>query len=234
MSALVRVFPQKRKSQVVVFEGVPGCGKSSAVARLALYLKSLSFEVFVHEEKPDPFFLGLYLSDMPRYAFAFQIHMATERRVAMRDAMQKVQSQDNTIVILDRSIAGDWAFERHLRKIGWISEKENGAYRAISGVPPGCTLAMQYPAEWVKVLYLSVTPETSLRRVATRGNASEISAYDTAYMSSLQKAYEEVLDLYVPGVQTIDWNTDVTMQKDADGTQLPEEAIVPLVKLLNL
>lgn len=223
------------KSFVLALEGIPGSGKSSAVDALVKHLSTHGYKVFVKEEKPDPFFLNLYLSNMPRYAFAFQIHMATERRVAMREAQDTIAaSPNNTVVILDRSIAGDWAFEKHLRSVGWIDEVEHPAYRAISGVRVGESISVQYPPETTRVVHLSVTPETSLRRIKMRGNTSEIAAYTEAYMTSLIRAYESVLSQCGPVLRTFDWNADVEMENDAESGKsvLPTSAIAPIIKSL--
>jgi len=228
-------FKSSRPSKRVILEGVPGSGKSSAVQALAAHYKTQGYRVKIMQEKPDENLLEQYLNNKPALAALFQFHMATERRVAMRDARAEVEANTNTIVIIDRSIAGDWAFEKHLRALGWIPESLHPAYRSISGVKSDESIAVHYPPGLVDVVYLSVTPATAIRRVTMRGYQAEIDSYDEKYMESLQSAYESVLAECGPVVHTLDWNADVEMEEDEKGgkKRLPLSAVASIVDLLK-
>ena len=251
MSAFKRLG--KRASRILIIEGIPGAGKSAFIRSLKEYLVLVyAYEVVELSEDIPPAFLDLYLGgpdkradepfrrNMREYAFAFQIHMATERRVKVDRALDIVRRAPNIIVLMDRSPFGDCAFAYKLNADGLIRDEAMRVYDsvvALRSATDRSAMAEKFTDPAFAVLFLEVDVKTAQRRIATRGNAAEVAAYDDDYLGSLCTHYAAAMALCAPILKTFDWNADVTLVpslEQPDTTVLPFDAIQPVITALEL
>lgn len=188
-------------SSLIILEGNISVGKSTLGRSLQDYLERKNKVVKYFPETIDETFLTLYLTDMKKYGFSFQIIMLFRRISLLKEIIHSLREHGG-IVIMDRGITGDLAFAKLQYRLGHINEKELSIY-------------MNYYNEAkdllkdVRHIYLAATPEKLRERVIKRGNCNEIKAYNYDYFILLEECYQSSLS---PEVIRLDWNEDLRME----------------------
>jgi deoxyadenosine/deoxycytidine kinase len=204
---------------IIVLEGGIAVGKSTLAAALGPYLENLGYCVVTLVEPLDAQFLALYQKNIAKYAFPFQSVVARERMQLYKEA-QRLASLGN-IVIMDRSLPGDFAFATMQRQSGYFTDEEWAVYHSLlglQGVDKGIDPDFMKEAT---ILYFDAEPATMYRRMLKRGNANEIDAYDLDYFCRLRMAYEKAMDLCA-AYHRIDWDEDMQAGDFVDFTELLE------------
>ena len=169
-----------------IVDGIIGAGKTTFIENLQLICESHNVACVFFEEPVDHDALSLFLSDKSKYAFWFQMHMLRKRQDIYLEALKK--AEENYFVVIDRGLFGDMAFELTQTRLGNISEEEHQYY--ISQVDKfGCNEMVINPD---KIIFLSVTPETSMERIRRRNRLDEKKEYTLEYIVALDTSYREL------------------------------------------
>lgn len=174
--------------KVIVIEGIIAAGKTTLIRDLERRLKERGERVIVKEEKVNTLLLSLYITDMERYAFSFQVIMLNQRLSILRQA-QSLKERGYTVLV-DRGLVGDLAFAKMEK--GYFTKEERRCYFSM-------LKARERPD---RVIYLSVEPEVAMERLRARGNESEVAGYTLEYLRDLKRYHEEVED----EMEVVDWN----------------------------
>lgn len=184
-------------NRIVCIEGGIGVGKSTLGRDLAEYMNR---EGCVTRFYPEPFnqdLLEMFIGDMPRYAFAFQLYMLTRRQLNYNDAAHRTHESS----VIDRSLVGDYVFMKLQHSLGNVSDAEHAIYLA------------EYAKYTIYkpdvVIYLKVELDEMQRRIECRGRDGE-TKYKLDYLDELQKTYDVVLPQHIPAnrIVMVDWNGD--------------------------
>lgn len=195
------------RAGIFCIEGIIGVGKTTLGISIEKYLNSIGipckfYHEFVHKE-----FLDLYISDMPKYAFSFQMTMLMKRIEIYKEA--EAFAKTGGVAIVDRSLSGDYSFAYMLKQKNIISDIEWNIYNTMIDLASLPTPTM--------CIFLKCDPKTALKRVEIRGNISEIQGYNLDYMTELVEAYGEVLALPISqnlNVKVINWNKSKDYSSD--------------------
>lgn len=193
------------RGAIIVVEGIIGSGKTSLGKGLTKMIGDAGIPCQFFEEEVNMELLTLFLSNMKKYAFVFQLFMLKSRQDIYRRALEFSRGS-NGVSIIDRSLHGDIAFAQMHVTMGNINEDEWEVYSSIvksSSLP-----------EPTVVIYLQVTPETAMSRIHRRDRNGEKDAYTIDYLQDLDGSYrialEESNDRYHP----IDWNDDRILSEE--------------------
>jgi len=190
------------KGKVIVLEGLIGVGKSTLGRSLESYLSKNGVEVIWMPEPVNSKLLDLYISDMTKYAFPFQVIIARERIQMYKEA--KRYAEEGKVVIIDRGLPGDLAFAYMQKDKGFFTEKEWEVYRDLISNDK-----IERPDA---IIYLDCTSETAWRRIQQRGIFSEKNGYNRRYLKDLSDSYEKSLVNHK--CFRIDWNEDQLVQNN--------------------
>lgn len=91
------------RGAIILVEGIIGAGKSTLSHKLYNLLKHAGIPVLFLEEEVDPVMLDLFLSDMKKYAFAFQMLMLVQRQKIYMQGLDFAR-KENGVVIIDVSV----------------------------------------------------------------------------------------------------------------------------------
>ena len=184
---LVRQF-QALSGCIIAVEGGIGVGKSTAAQSIVAFLNGIGIEAVCLEELFNKTLLGMFYEGnenetKPNYAFAFQLSMLKDCQRNFERAMWESGKRGGgkrKVVVIDRTIWGNAVFAALHRQAGNISEKEFQSYiDDLKSVGP-------YTIDYV--VYLDLSPETALRRIALRGRKAERSC-KIEYLRELDRAY---------------------------------------------
>ena len=184
---------------VLMLEGNIGAGKTTLCKALA----SLD-AVTVYEEQMDAQELDEFYADPERFAFSMQLSMFRLRAVRLMSVIQTIE--DDTVVVLDRSLIGDYAFALSNAEAQNISSEEMREYTEYH------QRAMDSVLESVRaknialiVVYLADSARNCRQRVEQRGDKHDIAL---EYLESLERAHREALKRFESRIQTIvmQWN----------------------------
>lgn len=203
------------RGAIILVEGIIGAGKSTLAHKLHLLLKKVDIPVLFLEEEVDPYMLDLFLSDMRKYAFAFQMLMLVQRQKTYIRALEFAR-KENGVAIIDRSLYGDLAFGLLHNDYGNISEQEWKAYESVMASSP-----LPQPS---CILYLEVSPEVALERIKARNRGKESSSYTLEYLHDLDTNYKVAMEESRIPIQYIDWNAP---------SNLSDDEIVEICSLIN-
>lgn len=208
----------------IVLEGLIGIGKSTLGRSLYEYLKKAGFNVKFFPEFVNEDLLGLYISDMKKYAFSYQCIIARER-LRVYDEAKHFSSQGG-ISIIDRSLVGDVAFATMLREQGLIDDREWDVYKKF--------ISVEYP-EPIITLYLEGGPSLAFERMKRRNLQSEVSGYTLGYFERLEKAYQKAFDnsKNVGNVVRIPWDNDVIVNENVLDPDACENVLLKVRDSLN-
>ncbi|MGO2417343.1 MAG: deoxynucleoside kinase [Lactococcus cremoris] len=186
---------------MIVLAGTIGAGKSSLAKALGEHLKT---DVFYEAVDNNPV-LDLYYQDPQKYAFLLQIYFLNKRFESIKMAYR----QDNNV--LDRSIFEDELFLTLNYKNGNVTKTELEIYQdllanmleELDGMPK------KRPD---LLVYIDVSFETMLSRIAQRGRSFE----QIENQEGLKDYYAQVHDEYP------DWykNYDISLKLRIDGDSI--------------
>lgn len=179
----------------IVLEGLIGIGKSTLGHSLAKYLNSIGYNTKFFHEFVNNELLSLYISNMEKYAFSYQVIMAKERIRIYEEA--RLHSECGGISIIDRSLIGDVAFATMQRDKGFISEIEWDVYRNI--------LESERKFEPFATVFLKGTPQHAYEQMLKLSLPSEIDGYNLEYLEELDQSYHRVMSEMHTDVITIPW-----------------------------
>ena len=192
----LRKYAAAIRGKVLVLEGLISAGKSTAGNEIIGFVQSLGIPCRFFPEPIIPELLALFLSDQPKYAFAFQLTMLVKRQAIYREAYE--YAKKGYFCIIDRSIHGDYCFATMHKNRHNISEIEWEAYLSVLHGE-----RFEHPDY---VVYLQVTPETAIKRCSIRDRKGETS-YDKAYFDELCQIYSTVIPQSPSKPYlTIDWD----------------------------
>lgn len=202
-------------------EGSIASGKSRLTTQLE---QALGFRSFP-EPVADKGYLELFYADPRRYAFSFQIEMLRRRWDIHRLAMLECKAGTSPGTLLDRGLPGDRVFARMHYQAGNLHALEWQTYEALYSE------FMSVPHLQPTVLiYLDVTPETSLHRIKKRNRPSE-EQITLDYLSTLGEAYRRLLAEIESGRHA--WSRGLQILKIMwDEDDLPVRPIVENIKRL--
>ena len=192
---------------IIIFEGCIGAGKTTLVDSLKKNASELfpGQEVVVMREDIQGNLLDLYLGDIPKYAFPFQVIVARDRVESFKKAQKLADA--GKVVIMDRGLAGDYAFAKMQHSGGLMSDAEFEVYktmvmtgnqamfpRAPDGereeAAPGSSGSASHK---VIIFYLETDPSVAFKRMKKRGNKGEVETYTLQYFKELTQAHSDVL-----------------------------------------
>lgn len=183
---------------LIIIDGVISVGKTTAGFSLEKYLNSIGLAAKFFPEPINKEHLNLYIEDMEKEAFGFQMTMFY-RRLALYEKALDFAAKGG-ISFVDRSLVGDTIFAEMQMKKGIFTEKQARVYRS--------ALDDQNPPEPSATLFLKCSVETCLARLRRRGESSEVEGYTQEYLSELCTAYEEAMKQLTHPVVEIDWDND--------------------------
>ncbi|TMQ68485.1 MAG: deoxynucleoside kinase [Candidatus Eisenbacteria bacterium] len=170
-----------------------GVGKTELTHRLSTELGWLAYyEPVLHNPYLDAFY-----ADMPRWSFHLQIYFLSERFKA------QVQIGESPLpFIQDRTIYEDAEiFARTLREQGSMTDVDYENYESLFRI------LVSFLRKPDLIIYLKAEPETLMRRIASRGRASE-QGIDIAYISRLNRAYDEWMQRVRSECEVLEIDTD--------------------------
>jgi deoxyadenosine/deoxycytidine kinase len=189
----------------IILEGLIGIGKSTLGKSLSGYLEKNGLPVKFFPEFVNESLLSLYISDMKKYAFTFQVIVARER-LRIYDEAKKFSSKGG-ISIIDRGLIGDLTFATMQRDKGFINSTEWEVYKSL--------VELRHDEPMITV-HLNGSPQLAYTRMQERKISSEISGYTVGYFEDLNDAYMKILEDVGKNINIlrIPWDIDHVM---ADG-----------------
>jgi len=183
----------------IALDGLPGAGKTTLGNSIKRYLESKKIKTVFLSEYVNSKLLNLYISDMSKYGFMFQVAMLKEKKMIYERAEELAQS--GYVVIIDRSRIGDLSFARMQREnYGW-SDDEWNVY-----------LSMYDELNPVDIIInLDTSVEVAFERKTSRGRDGE-SSYTLEYYNNLKNVQDKELEKRASDVMiTVDWNDDLSV-----------------------
>ena len=228
-----------KKGKIVIVEGLVGSGKSTLCQSVRKHIDVLTSDYdrcVVLRERICSALLDMYIGDMQRYAFPFQVIMVRDRCEDMRTAMREAEA--GALVLLDRGLPGDMAFALLQHEQGIMSDKEFSVYLELlhashphfvptlidpQHAPSPAQDAKPGDGISIEILYLRCQPQIAFERMRKRNIKSEVDGYTEAYFENLNAAYERIIQAFSDSpngkLYVVDYSKDVCM---AD-TQLSAE-----------
>ncbi len=167
--------------------GMIGAGKSTLATALG---RHMVLDVY-YEPVEDNEYLADFYRDTARYSFATQIYLLNRRFQQHQEIIWRGRP-----AIQDRTIYEDPIFARMLVETGLLQERD---YRTYVSLFRHMANFMCRPSA---IIYLDVTPEKSLERIALRSRDVE-SGVTLEYLRALYAAYEEFVHDISKRVPTI-------------------------------
>ena len=195
----------KQRPLNIVIAGIIGVGKTELTKQFA----TITGWYAVHEPVKNNPVLEAFYSDMKANSFLLQAFFLNERY----ELHQRMIWADKPSV-QDRCVWEDPIFALMLFKAGLMSKVEFNVYQKMFA---NMTRGLARPH---LIIYLDVTPQVALDRIALRGRECEKSI-TLEYLTSLRAGYEDWLDdmkQYIP-ILRIDWSEFQTVDSIMD--QIP-------------
>ena len=216
------------RGKVIAFEGGIASGKSTMCSLLANDMKNRGEDVHVFLEYVDPGELDNFIiknnlfvtrnrtditdededDDMTydNFGASLQLSILQYRYRCLTEAHQYKEANPNTIIILDRSFIGDFAFSYMGRK------RKNGRGEYVINNTGWALIT-----EWIidnstilkkpdLIIFLDCNGDISRKRCDNRGNMIE-KKYQNNYFQKVINAYKTILNLY--DHVKIDWNKSI-------------------------
>ena len=173
--------------------GIIGAGKSTLARSLAAHL---GYDTY-NEPVDDNPYLDDFYDDMNRWGAMMQIHLLFRRF----EQHQQIVWKKKKGAVQDRTIYEDTIFARMLYEEGFIDERDYETYLGHFNI---MKRFLVYPDI---LIYLRVSPETSLQRIQERGRGAE-NRITLEYMQKLYQGYESFITEmdYYTRTLTVDWN----------------------------
>ena len=173
--------------------GIIGAGKSTLAQSLADHLGYATYNAPVD----DTPYLDAFYADMNRWGAMMQIHLLFRRF----EQHQQIVWKKEKGAVQDRTIYEDTIFARMLHEAGFIDKRDYETYLGHFNI---MKRFLVYPDI---LIYLRVSPETSMQRIQERGrNAEEGISFE--YMEKLYHGYENFIEEmnHYTRVLILDWN----------------------------
>lgn len=207
------------KGGIYIIEGIIGVGKTTLGNSLEHYLNNVSLKCKFFKEYFNESLLNQFIGNMGSYAYFFQMMMLVKRIEIYREAEEF--SKLGGISFIDRSLIGDMTFAKmhYLNKN--ISEDEWKIYNNFIKdenlfTPSAC-------------IYLKCNTEISMDRVKNRGLTSEITGYDSDYITKLKDMYDSVISSTTNvKIITLNWDKSIILKDN----MISEYDILEIINLL--
>jgi len=157
--------------------GMIGAGKTTLATSLG---KHLECDVY-YEPVENNEYLEDFYRDTKRYSFATQIYLLNKRFQQHQEIIWRDRS-----AIQDRTIYEDSVFAKMLAETGLMDERD---YRTYVDLFRHMSNFMCKPN---LIVYLDVSPETSMERIAARSRSVE-KTISLEYLKALYRGYEEFI-----------------------------------------
>ncbi|MGE5453791.1 MAG: deoxynucleoside kinase [Methylocystaceae bacterium] len=157
----------------MVVDGVTGVGKSSLVKIIAEEFGCIPYsEMFEDENR----LLHKFFHDREKWAFPMQTNFLTNRFRQYQEAMQGGQA------VMDRCIYSDRIFAQMYRTQGYLKPEEFAVYENLLNT------MMEHCAPPQLMIFLKVSTDEAIRRIARRGRQDEIEV-EREYWDLLNRFY---------------------------------------------
>lgn len=188
---------RRARGRVLVLEGLPGAGKTTATRRMQESCeRCLGLEVVDLTENMRPPLLAYFCENPKERAGLTQLTMMEKRVFEMVEAARAAER--GALVIIDRSIDGDLAFALRHHGDGNISDRVMRIYHdertfvlnKLRRLGPG------YWPEVTATLFFNVPTDVLKQRIVARGDPAEIDLYcvkDPGYLDRLAESYAAAL-----------------------------------------
>lgn len=154
--------------------GMIGAGKSTLASALGEHLGIDAY----YEPVDDNVYLDDFYQDTKTYSFAMQVYLLNRRFQQHQEIIWRGRS-----AVQDRTIYEDSIFARMLADTGLMDQRD---YRTYQQLFKHMSNFMCKPSV---IVYLDVSPETSMERIRTRSRGVE-SDIDLSYLQALYAGYE--------------------------------------------
>ncbi|MDC3335711.1 deoxynucleoside kinase [Opitutales bacterium] len=173
--------------------GIIGAGKSTLARSLAAHLGCDTY----NEPVDDNPYLDDFYADMNRWGAMMQIHLLFRRF----EQHQQIVWKKEKGAVQDRTIYEDTIFARMLHEAGFIDKRDYETYLGHFNI---MKRFLVYPDI---LIYLRVSPETSMQRIQERGRGAE-NRITLEYMQKLYQGYESFITemSHYTRTLTVDWN----------------------------
>lgn len=162
--------------QVIVIDGVVGCGKTSLGNIIE---ESKGIKLYEELSDDDTYnLLNEFYADKKRWSFTLQIHFLNQRFKMIKEIHK------NGGGLLDRSIFGDRIFAEMLNEDGDMSNEE---YRTYSTLLDNM---LEHAAPPTLLIYLQCSTDTAIKRINKRNRGLERQV-ERGYWERLNEKYEE-------------------------------------------
>lgn len=151
-----------------------GAGKSTLASALGEHLGIDAY----YEPVDDNVYLDDFYQDTKTYSFAMQVYLLNRRFQQHQEIIWRGRS-----AVQDRTIYEDSIFARMLADTGLMDQRD---YRTYQQLFKHMSNFMCKPSV---IVYLDVSPETSMERIRTRSRGVE-SDIDLSYLQALYAGYE--------------------------------------------
>lgn len=158
--------------------GMIGAGKSTLATALGEHLGIDAF----YEPVTDNEYLADFYRDTARYSFAMQVYLLNRRFQQHQEIIWRGRS-----AVQDRTIYEDSIFAKMLADTGLMDERD---YRTYQQLFRHMSNFMCKPS---LIVYLDVSPESSLERIQMRSREVE-SSIGLDYLRALYRGYEEFIE----------------------------------------
>lgn len=170
---------KKGEWKMLTVDGVVGVGKSTLMGILEEEFNLTAFE----EPVVNNPILDKFYYDRKKYAFSLQVFFLNERFKHIKAASKTDGA------ILDRSIYGDLIFAKMLKDNGEMELEEFNIYLDLFNN------MIQHCAAPKLMIYLEISPEGAVKRIAKRGRDYELNA-EMDYWIKLNAEYREYFEQY--------------------------------------
>lgn len=189
--------------KMIIIEGLIGAGKSTLCIELVKHFKSKNIKCKYFPEVVNIDFLNLYISNMKKYSFAFQLFMLNERIKVLKNA-EDWTNRTGGYAIIDRSLHGDFAFGFLQKLNGNMTDKEWDVYQNVLSQ----NALLRKPDV---IFFLNVSIDNCLKRTRIRDRTGEDN-YTREYFEKLAYSYDECMKRYCQDkIIHIEWNGPIDL-----------------------
>lgn len=201
--------------KIIAIEAGIGGGKTTACSVLMNNLSKINLPTIVLWENVPTDWLAEYISDMDKNAKTFQTRIYQKRCSDWKDGQTFVKNNEG-LALLDRSILlGDEAFMLMQRDV--YNRFSNEDIEEIRKSYDTSNLGSPD-----LIIYLKISPETSVERVFKRNRPGEVTGYSTEYLSSVIEKHDEVVSSYdKDNLIVVDWNESLNSEQKIIDKLLP-------------
>jgi len=206
------------KSCIICIEGNIGIGKTTLGKNLEELFTHNNIKAKFFPEKVQSIFLNMYLGNIDKYSFTFQLIMLLNCISVYEKAMKFIKK--GGVAIIDRSIIGNYIFCKYHFEKKLITAEEFNIY-------------MKYYSDngfFVPdiILHLDGDVDIIMDRIKTRGTFMEVSTYENKYIEDINQEHKITLKDQ-KNVLTVDWNKNIKVLTE---DYIMEKIINPSINIL--